>query len=132
MPASLGRHRPNGEGTMVEEPLEIWERRIDKLLDRKLEPIKHKLQQQESMLKQTQKFLAVDAIFSKANRCRDKVFSINPFATTFFERLTARLALAQKEVKTSRDPLSVATSFGQWCHKEEKEFGITTIDDQNR
>ena len=113
---------------MVNEPFEIWEHRIDELLDKKLKPIKRNLRLQASMLKRTQQFVASNTITSEANNCRSKVLSKHLKDTTSLEQLTAKLSLAYKEVKTSPDPLSVAARFIEWCIVEQKKLGVGFMD----
>ncbi len=113
---------------MVNEPFEIWEHRIDELLDKKLKPIKRNLRLQASVLKRLQQFVASNEIFSEANACRSKVLSTDLEDITFLEQLTAKLSLAYKEARTSPDPLSVTASFTKWCTEEQKKLGIEFID----
>lgn len=113
---------------MVNEPFEIWEHRIDELLDKKLKPITRNLRLQARVLKRTQQFVASNEIYHVANNCRSRVLSIDLKDTTFLEQLTANLSLADKELRTSPDPLSVTANFRRWCEEEQKKLGIGFID----
>ena len=65
---------------MVSEPFEVWEHRVDELLDNKLKPIIRKLNKLDKELLRTTRLLAHFQILSIANDCRRKVLEEKPKA----------------------------------------------------
>ena len=102
---------------------------IDDLLNKKLKPIKNKLNKLDKDLLRTQRVLAHVEVLSAANDCRRRVRRQKPNTIAAFgEQLTAKLALSLKEVENSANPISVVANFHNWCLEEEKKLGIKFID----
>ena len=122
------RHRPKGEGDMTNEPLEVWEHRMATLLDRKLKPVTSKLRELDKNLLEDQRVIVELLIFDIANDCRRTVKDKKPDTESiFFERLTAKLTSANKELITSSDPISILIDFHDWCLGEQEQLGIEFI-----
>ncbi len=110
---------------MSTEPFEVWEHRIDELLNKKLKPIKDKLRK----LDESQRMIAHFELLSIANDCRKSIHNRkSETPRTVLEQLTAKLSIALKEIGKSADPISVVADFHDWCMVEEKKLGITFIE----
>jgi hypothetical protein len=126
------RHRPKGEAKMTKEPFEVWEHRVDELLDRKLKPIKRNLRllkkaydKQASELLRTQQVLAEFAIdntylFLK-RELQEQLKSTDKRLRPALEFLLENRATTIQSLFKGNTPLAIERIFHDNCYEYFKE-----------
>jgi hypothetical protein len=132
------KHRPKGEGKMTDEPFEVWEHRVDELLNEKLEPIKNELQSLKQAHDKVHKEHA-DALlnlqrFATGLRVNiDVTEFLHIIATqlgnksSFKTQLIADASSLKSEIWTSSNPSKLVNAFHEKWAKKLRDLGTDFV-----
>ncbi|HUT67897.1 MAG TPA: hypothetical protein VMW86_05040 [Dehalococcoidales bacterium] len=112
---------------MTNEPVEVWERRISEILDRKLKPVQHELQQLKRSLLVTQIELASFIVISTTESIIYRHNATLQQHPNVKQRIYTEAGTALTDIKSSVKPLSVAIRFQNKCNNELTKLDVKII-----
>jgi hypothetical protein len=112
---------------MTNGPEEVGEHRIDAVLDRKLRPIQNELQQLKRSLVTTQIELASFIVMSTTESIIYRHSTTLQQHPNVKKRIYAEAGAALNDIKSSDNPLSVATRFQNKCNNELTKLDVKIV-----